>query len=76
MVRATVGLGRLLRNTNRCEEAQTILDKVDNWFAEGADSPISKRPRRCSEDLDWLREAGRCLEVVIRRSREESDRTD
>jgi class 3 adenylate cyclase len=35
---ATTSLARLLRNTNRRDEARTILAEIYNWFTEGFDS--------------------------------------
>jgi tetratricopeptide (TPR) repeat protein len=38
-LRAAVSLARLLRDTNRPDEARTMLSEVYNWFTEGFDLP-------------------------------------
>jgi predicted ATPase len=37
-LRATVSLARLLRDTNRRDEARTILAEIYSWFTEGFDT--------------------------------------
>jgi predicted ATPase len=37
-LRGTVRLGRLLRDTNRPDEARTMLAEIYNWFTEGFDT--------------------------------------
>jgi predicted ATPase len=34
-LRGTVSLARLLRETNRCDEARSMLTDIYNWFTEG-----------------------------------------
>jgi predicted ATPase len=36
-LRATVSLARLLRDTNRRDEARSMLGEIYNWFKEGFD---------------------------------------
>jgi len=38
-LRATTSLARLLRDTNRRDEARTMLAEIYNWFTEGFDLP-------------------------------------
>jgi predicted ATPase len=37
-LRATTSLARLLRDTNRRNEARAILAEIYNWFTEGFDT--------------------------------------
>jgi predicted ATPase len=37
-LRATMSLARLLRDTNRREEARAMLAEIYNWFTEGFDT--------------------------------------
>jgi hypothetical protein len=41
-LRTSVSLARLLRDTNRCDEARTMLADIYNWFTEGFDLPDLK----------------------------------
>jgi predicted ATPase len=38
-LRTTVSLARLLRETNRLDEARTMLSEIYGWFTEGFDLP-------------------------------------
>ena len=38
-LRATVSLARLLRDTNRRDEARSMLAAICNWFTEAFDLP-------------------------------------
>ena len=38
-LRATVSLARLLHDTNRSDEARTMLAEIYNWFSEGFELP-------------------------------------
>jgi hypothetical protein len=37
-LRSAISLARLLRDTNRRNEARTMLTEVYNWFTEGFDT--------------------------------------
>jgi class 3 adenylate cyclase/tetratricopeptide (TPR) repeat protein len=51
-LRASVSLARLLRDTNRRDEARTILDEIYNWFTEGFDLLDLKEAKALLEELD------------------------
>ena len=44
-LRATVSLARLLRATNRRDEARTMLSEIYNWFSEGFDTADLKEAK-------------------------------
>ena len=50
-LRATVSLGRLLRNTNRRDEARAMLAEIYNWFTEGFDTADLKEAKALLEQL-------------------------
>jgi predicted ATPase len=50
-LRATVSLARLLRDTNRREEARTMLTEIYNWFTEGFDLPDLKEAKALLDEL-------------------------
>jgi class 3 adenylate cyclase/tetratricopeptide (TPR) repeat protein len=50
-LRASVSLARLLRDTNRGDEALTILAGIYNWFTEGFELPDLKDARTLLEEL-------------------------
>jgi len=50
-LRATVSLARLLRDTNRRDEARTILAEIYNWFTEGFDTADLKDAQVLLEEL-------------------------
>jgi pentatricopeptide repeat protein len=50
-LRATVTLARLLRDTNRLDEARTTLVEIYNWFTEGFDLPDLKEARALLDQL-------------------------
>jgi predicted ATPase len=50
-LRATVSLARLLRDSNRREEARTTLAQIYNWFTEGFDLPDLKNARQLLDEL-------------------------
>jgi tetratricopeptide (TPR) repeat protein len=50
-LRTTVSLARLLRDTNRRDEARIILAEINNWFTEGFDLPDLKEARALLEQL-------------------------
>jgi predicted ATPase len=50
-LRTTVSLARLLRDTNRRDEARIILAEIYNWFTEGFDLPDLKEARALLEQL-------------------------
>jgi class 3 adenylate cyclase len=51
-LRGTVSLGRLLRDTNRREEARAILTEIYNWFTEGFDTADLKDAKALLEELN------------------------
>ena len=50
-LRATTSLGRLLRDTNRRDEARVMLAEVYNWFTEGFDTADLKDAKALLEEL-------------------------
>jgi tetratricopeptide (TPR) repeat protein len=50
-LRATVSLARLLRNTDRRDEAHPMLAEIYNWFTEGFDTPDLKDAKALLEEL-------------------------
>jgi predicted ATPase len=50
-LRATASLARLLRDTNRRDEARTILAELYNWFTEGFDLPDLKDAKVLLDEL-------------------------
>ena len=50
-LRATVSLARLLRDTNRREEARTMLAEIYNWFTEGFDTMDLKDAKALLDQL-------------------------
>jgi class 3 adenylate cyclase/tetratricopeptide (TPR) repeat protein len=50
-LRATVSLARLLRDTNRRDEAHTTLDEIYNWFTEGFDTADLKDAKALLDEL-------------------------
>ena len=51
-LRTSVSLARLLRNTDRREEARTILGEIYNWFTEGFELPDLKEAKELLEQLN------------------------
>jgi class 3 adenylate cyclase/tetratricopeptide (TPR) repeat protein len=50
-LRAGMSLARLLRDTNRRDEAHTMLAEIYNWFTEGFDLPDLKEAKALLEEL-------------------------
>ena len=50
-LRATMSLTRLLRDTNRREEACTMLADIYNWFTEGFDTADLKDAKALLDQL-------------------------
>jgi predicted ATPase len=50
-LRTTVSLARLLRDTNRPDEAQSLLAEIYNWFTEGFDLPDLKEAKALLDEL-------------------------
>jgi tetratricopeptide (TPR) repeat protein len=50
-LRTTVSLARLLRDTNRLDEAHTMLSDIYNWFTEGSDLPDLKDAKTLLDEL-------------------------
>ena len=50
-LRATISLARLLRDTNRRDEARTMLAEIYNWFTEGFDTADLKDAKALLEEL-------------------------
>ena len=51
-LRATVSLSRLLRDTNRRDEARTMLAAIYNWFTEGFDTADLKEAKALLVELN------------------------
>jgi predicted ATPase len=71
-LRTSVILTRLLRDTNRRDEARTILSKIYNWFTEGFDTADLKDAKALLDELGryspWCRSveiAGWIREIAI-----------
>jgi predicted ATPase len=50
-LRATVSLARLLRDTDRRDEARTMLAEIYNWFTEGFDTADLKDAKALLDEL-------------------------
>ena len=50
-LRATISLGCLLRDTNRRDEARTMLAEIYNWFTEGFDTADLKDAKALLDEL-------------------------
>jgi class 3 adenylate cyclase/tetratricopeptide (TPR) repeat protein len=50
-LRATTNVARLLRDTNRGDEARTMLAEIYNWFTEGFDTADLKDAKALLEEL-------------------------
>jgi predicted ATPase len=50
-LRATTSLARLLRDTNRRDEARGMLAEIYNWFTEGLDTADLKDAKALLEEL-------------------------
>jgi predicted ATPase len=50
-LRATTSLARLLRDTNRRDQARMILAEIYNWFTEGFDTADLKDAKLLLDDL-------------------------
>jgi class 3 adenylate cyclase/tetratricopeptide (TPR) repeat protein len=50
-LRATVSLARLLRDTNRRDEARVMLSEIYNWFTEGFDTADLKDAKALLDEL-------------------------
>jgi hypothetical protein len=51
-LRTSVGLARLMRVSNRCDEARSILTEIYNWFTEGFDLPDLKEAKALLDELN------------------------
>ncbi len=51
-LRATTSLARFLRDTNRRDEARTMLAEIYNWFAEGFDTADLKDAKALLQELN------------------------
>ena len=51
-LRATVSLARLLYDSNRRDEARSVLAEIYNWFTEGFDLPDLKEARTLLDELN------------------------
>jgi len=51
-LRATTGLARLLRDTNRRDEARAMLAEIYNWFTEGFDTADLKDAKALLDELN------------------------
>jgi hypothetical protein len=50
-LRAGTSFARLLRDTNRRDEARTVLAEIYNWFTEGFDSADLKDAKPLLDEL-------------------------
>jgi predicted ATPase len=50
-LRSSVSLARLLRDTNRRDEARTMLVEIYNWFTEGFDTADLKEAKALLNEL-------------------------
>jgi predicted ATPase len=50
-LRATTGLARLLRDTNRRDQARAMLAEIYNWFTEGFDTADLKEAKALLDEL-------------------------
>jgi len=50
-LRTSVNLARLLRDTNRRDEAHSFLAKIYNWFTEGFDLPDLQDAKTLLDEL-------------------------
>jgi predicted ATPase len=50
-LRAAISLARLLRETDRREEARQIITEIYGWFTEGFDTPDLKEAKALLEEL-------------------------
>ena len=50
-LRATTSLARLLRDTNRRDEARATLAEIYNWFTEGFDTADLKDAKALLDEL-------------------------
>jgi tetratricopeptide (TPR) repeat protein len=50
-LRSSVGLARLLHDTNRRDAARTMLGEIYNWFTEGFDLPDLKEAKALLDEL-------------------------
>ena len=50
-LRSSVSLARLLRDTNRRDEARAVLREIYNWFTEGFDLPDLKDAKALLDEL-------------------------
>jgi predicted ATPase len=50
-LRATTSLARLLRDTDRRDEAHSMLDEIYNWFTEGFDTTDLKEAKALLDEL-------------------------
>jgi hypothetical protein len=50
-LRATISFGRLMRDTNRRDQARTMLSEVYNWFTEGFDTADLKEAKALLKEL-------------------------
>ncbi len=50
-LRATMSLARLLRDTNRRDEARAMLTDIRSWFTEGFDTADLKETKELLDEL-------------------------
>jgi len=50
-LRATMSLAQLLRDTDRCQEARSMLAEIYNWFTEGFDTADLKEAKALLDEL-------------------------
>jgi predicted ATPase len=57
-LRATTSLARLLRDTNRREEAHAMLSEIYGWFTEGFDTADLKDAKALLDELAEVKGCG------------------
>jgi len=50
-LRATTSLARLMRDTNRCDEARAMVSEIYDWFTEGFDTADLKDAKALLDEL-------------------------
>jgi predicted ATPase len=50
-LRPSVSFARLLRDTNRPDEARAVLGEIYHWFPEGSDLPDLKEAKTLLDEL-------------------------
>jgi predicted ATPase len=75
-IRATTSLARLLRDTNRRDEARAMLAEIYNWFTEGFDTADLKRSEGSARGVEQMTAVGRSSAVYRQRDNLRHQRID